>query len=127
MTVRHAERGWAMLSACALLVAAGTLAAVLLERDQTMRNEAAHDAVALRAFHAVEGGLAHVRHALARNPDYPGATLAVGTVDLAITVRRTAPDAWAAEIRAPGQGRGLRAELRARPGLPRVVARTPLR
>lgn len=127
MTVRHGERGWAMIWACALLVSAGTLAAVLLERDQTMRREAVNDATALQAFHAVEGGLAHVRHTLARDPEYRGAPLKVGAVDLHITVRRTAANTWSTEIRAPGRGAGLRATLQGRPGLPGVKARSALR
>ncbi len=110
---------WAMM----LVVGASALSVILLERESTMRREASTDAEALAAVHAVEGGLAHVRHGLARNPDYAGEKLVIGACTVEATVVRREPAGWSVTLVAEPGSKRLAVELMPTKGLPKVVER----
>ena len=110
---------WAMM----LVVGAMALSVILLEREDTMRREASTDAEALAAVHAVEGGLAHVRHALARDPTYAGEIVTIGACKVKTSVVRQEPTGWSVSLVAQPGAKRLAVELAPTKGLPKVVTR----
>ena len=113
------QRGFAMLWAMFLVILVGSLSFVMLERDQTMRRSGSTDVQALAAFHAAEGGLAHARHALARDPAWSGDTFRIGRCDVQVAVEPVG-DGWRVRSTAePGAGR-IAAVLAPLEGLPRI-------
>ena len=86
---RHGERGFAMVWAMVLLVLVGALSTLVLSREQDLRRSTKTDADTLRAHYAAEGGLAHAKSALRRDPDFETATLQVGTCEVRVHVEPT--------------------------------------
>jgi len=115
--VRRGERGNALVFALLILLMASALGAAVLERGRGLDAATKHDRTDLAAFYAAEGGIAHARHALARDPAWSGATLRIGTCDVAVTVARAEDGAvHVASVARPG---GCRVDVTLRDG--RVV------
>jgi type II secretory pathway component PulK len=89
MSARRSERGFALVWAMVLLVLVSALSSLVLSREMDLRASTTADAHALRAHYAAEGGLAHARHALRRDPGFRTATLRVGTCDVSVRVERS--------------------------------------
>lgn len=99
--MRGGERGTAMILAMVVLGMAASLGVILLERSRGVEAATRHDRTELQALYAAEGGLAHARHALARDESYAGETIRVGGFDVAIEVDANA-DGWTAVARVTG-------------------------
>ncbi len=113
------ERGNVLIYAMLLVLVVGAASAVLFTRGRTMRRDARTDVMRDAAFQAAEGGLAHARHALARNPGFKGADLTIGSCRVLSVVSRD-DDGWRVVVTAnPGSGR-VEARLRGGEGLPVV-------
>lgn len=113
------ERGFVLIWAMLLVLVVGAASALLFTRSRTIRQEAETDVLRDASFHAAEGGLAHARHALARDPGFRGSEIEVGRCRVVTEVTRT-DDGWrVVSIARPGGGR-VEATLRASPGLPAV-------
>ena len=98
---RRPERGTMMVSALLALFFAASIAALVLERADGLRNATKADATELRAHYAAEGGLAQARWALAREPAWRGDELEIGGVRVTVTV----DDGRVVAIAAPGSVR----------------------
>jgi type II secretory pathway component PulK len=100
--MRRDERGSALVFALLILLMASALGAAVLERGRGLAAATKHDRTDLAAFYAAEGGIAHARHALARDPAWSGATLRIGTCDVAVTVARAGDTLRVAAVARPG-------------------------
>jgi type II secretory pathway component PulK len=113
------QRGSAMIYAMLLVLVLGAASALLFTRGQTMRQEAKTDVMRDASFHAAEGGLAHARHALAKDAGFTGADLQIGRCRVTSSVTRT-DSGWSVLVMAhPGCGR-IEAVLAGGEGLPAV-------
>ena len=113
------ERGSALVLALLVLALAASTGALLLERGRGLEASTRHDREQLEALYAAEGGLAHARHALARDRGYAGETIRVGRHAVSIAVQERGDEV---EVVTRAGGVRLVARLRPGKGLPRVVA-----
>ena len=117
--MRQREKGFALVWALVLLVFAGALSALLLERGRATDQASKSDTASLKALYAAEGGLALARHRLARDPGYAGETLRVAECEVTVTVEGR-EGGWL--VRSRSGGTTVEAALRETPGLPAVEA-----
>ncbi|MHC4933112.1 MAG: hypothetical protein ACYTGV_13080 [Planctomycetota bacterium] len=89
MSGRRNERGFALIWALVLLVVVSALSSLVISREMDLRASTTADADTLRAHYAAEGGLAHARSALRRDPDFRVATLKVGTCEVRVHVEES--------------------------------------
>jgi type II secretory pathway component PulK len=80
------ERGNALVFALLVLALASMIGATVLERGRGLDAATRHDRTDVQARYAAEGGLAHARHVLARDPAWTGTVLRVGSCDVTVTV-----------------------------------------
>jgi hypothetical protein len=106
---------WALL----LLVAVATTSAWAVAHVRSAALTAARAVDGERAFFAAEGGVAHARWELARDPAYAGAAIDVGGTSVRVRVVVTGETGWSVESSAPGAL--LRVGLSRSSGLPRIA------
>ncbi|MHC4954083.1 MAG: hypothetical protein ACYTGZ_09345 [Planctomycetota bacterium] len=98
---RRNERGTMMVSALLALLFAASMVALVLERADGLRAATDADATELRAQYAAEGGLAHARWALVKDPAWRGETMEIGGVAVTVSVE----DDRVVAVAAPGSVR----------------------
>ena len=87
--MRRRENGVALIMALLVVAAAALFALTMAHRGRRLATDTILDRVAATARAAASGGIERARWALARDADYAGETLRIGTSDVEIRVVRT--------------------------------------